>query len=667
MIQWGFLYVPTEDNKLLSLNCLLGVVFWGAKCNNTITFAKVLCEFRSGCPRGRPLFPCLEAAIKRQRTLLAAAVFCLITVPMGSVAAPPPTRVAVDPAVQFQTWQGWGTSLAWWANVVGTFAEPARADYLTKAFDPARGLGLTVLRYNIGGGENPQFSAPAQSFLTLRSAVPGFEPSPGRWDWNADAGQRTVLLRALQMGADQVEAFSNSPPYWMTQSGSVTGGHDGTDNLRVGAVESFADYLATVVRHYRDAWGVTFRTLEPLNEPSGHWRFGNGQEGCHVSRPLQSVVVQSAAAALARQGVRTTVAASDEPTIGDAVATFQSCTPDALAAMSKINTHSYGGGDRTYLFAEALSAGKDLWLSEYGDNDASGLTLSRTILQDIRGLHPSAWVYWQFVDAAPGWGFLRNPLDSASHTRYTVNKKFWVMAQYSRFIRPGARFIAVADPHTVAAWNAQSRTLTLVTTNSGDAPSTVCYDLRKFTHLGAFAQARQTSPNADLAPLRSVSLIDKQLTVTLPSRSVTTWIVHEAVFIGPQAPNPRVFCRLFSAGSGRTVSAEDTRSGFLVSARAPGRGWEQQWAVVGQGDGTYGIFNRRSGLALSIDQAGLVQARDSGAPGQRWHLDTEPGGLVHITNCASGQMLSVPGVLAHQWRLVLVGSQSSPVFAQEAH
>jgi hypothetical protein len=36
----------------------------------------------------------------------------------GPPAPPPPVRV--DPAnVRPGTWQGWGTSLAWWANVVG--------------------------------------------------------------------------------------------------------------------------------------------------------------------------------------------------------------------------------------------------------------------------------------------------------------------------------------------------------------------------------------------------------------------------------------------------------------------------------------------------------------------------------------------------------------------
>ncbi len=103
-------------------------------------------------------------------------------------------RAVVDPSIQYQTLQGWGTSLAWWANVVGGFPEPARSDYIRKVFDPVVGLGLNVVRYNIGGGENL-----AYHFMECRAAVPGFEPSAGVWDWAADANQRWVVDSAMSL------------------------------------------------------------------------------------------------------------------------------------------------------------------------------------------------------------------------------------------------------------------------------------------------------------------------------------------------------------------------------------------------------------------------------------------------------------------------------------
>ena len=90
-------------------------------------------------------------------------------------------EITVDPTIQFQKFEGWGVSLAWWAHVVGQFPEPERTDYLEKTFDLQKGLGLNFVRYNIGGGENPLYSVPNKSFLELRTAVPGFLRADGTY------------------------------------------------------------------------------------------------------------------------------------------------------------------------------------------------------------------------------------------------------------------------------------------------------------------------------------------------------------------------------------------------------------------------------------------------------------------------------------------------------
>lgn len=45
------------------------------------------------------------------------------------------------------------------------------------------------------------------------------DPTAG-YDWNADAGQVSMLLAAVELGADTLEAFVNSPPWFWTVSGS---------------------------------------------------------------------------------------------------------------------------------------------------------------------------------------------------------------------------------------------------------------------------------------------------------------------------------------------------------------------------------------------------------------------------------------------------------------
>ena len=114
--------------------------------------------------------------------------------------------------------------------------------------------------------------------MTQFRNMPGYQPARGTWDWNADVNQRTVLLRLLERGKALgqnmiIEAFSNSPPYWMTASGCASGASSGSaSNLPTNNYALFADYLTEVVKYYKNTHGITFRTLEPFRmsrQPAG--------------------------------------------------------------------------------------------------------------------------------------------------------------------------------------------------------------------------------------------------------------------------------------------------------------------------------------------------------------------------------------------------------------
>src|SRR5215469_4950711 len=123
----------------------------------------------------------------------------------------------VNPSsVLVTNFQGWGTSLSWWANVIGSY--PNRTEYADLMF---KILKLNIVRYNIGGGQNPAISAPKQAYRTM---MQGFELTNGVWNWNADKNQRWVLQAAVSRGANLVDAFANSPPWWMCVNSNVDGG-----------------------------------------------------------------------------------------------------------------------------------------------------------------------------------------------------------------------------------------------------------------------------------------------------------------------------------------------------------------------------------------------------------------------------------------------------------
>ena len=562
----------------------------------------------------------------------AAALLMLISPTHAALRADP--VVTVDPTIQYGAWEGWGTSLAWWAKVVGGFPEPARSDYMTKAFDPVKGLGLNVVRYNIGGGENPLYQAPNKETLSFRAAVPGYRSTPGgAWDWAADANQRWVLKSAMLHGANQLEAFSNSPPWWATVSGSVSGGRGGADNLRPDSDRAFTDYLAEVVRHFHDSWEITFRDVEPLNEPAaGWWTFrgnGNQQEGCRIDPVHQNAVVKSMSISLAaRHMAYSPVAASDENSVDAANETTRHYDAAALAGLSQINTHTYGGNDRTRLFNFASSAGKKLWMSEYGDGDASGMHLSQQILTDVKGLHPSAWVYWQVVDGG-GWGMLTNPEKDETTTAYGINEKYYVMGQYSRFIRPGAVLIANDDPNTLTAADPRTKSLVLVVTNSSDTVRLATYDLSRAMRLGTVAAGTRTSATQTWATLPAVRLTGKSLSVTLPPKSVTSYVISGEVPSSQSGFSYRAYYRLINADSGRPL-----RSGS-----------NQQWGLDGLGNGLYQIVSRASGEALDVSTAlktpgaQVIGYAYNGGANQMWRPVTGKDGTFTFLNKNSGQAL----------------------------
>ncbi|KAI8928227.1 O-glycosyl hydrolase family 30-domain-containing protein, partial [Entophlyctis helioformis] len=168
--------------------------------------------------------------------------------------------------------KGWGTSLCWWANALGS---SSCRDSLADAFfaPPPLGLGLNVVRYNIGGGDNPVCShcgPGVEHHFRHGGNVPGWKvDKDDPLNPDADARQLWFLVAARQRGADVFEAFANSPPWWMTASGCVGGAKNksAANNLKPGAVDEFAEYLVQVMLLVRQRCGIEFQTLSPMNEP----------------------------------------------------------------------------------------------------------------------------------------------------------------------------------------------------------------------------------------------------------------------------------------------------------------------------------------------------------------------------------------------------------------
>ncbi len=449
------------------------------------------------------------------------------------------TTVTVDPADQRQTMEGWGTSLCWWGNVVGNWATTKKNEIINLLFDPTSGLGLNIARYNIGGGENP-----AHEHMRVGAEIPGYQPSQGVWDWTADAGQRWVLEQSISKGVNITEAFSNSPPYWMTNSQCSAGSTDGSNNLRSDMYNEFADYLTEVVKHFHDSWGITFRTLAVLNEPvSTWWKSTNNQEGCHFDRTNQNQILSLVGASLANKGITgTTLSAPEEYSINDSITSYNSFDSTVKSYITQINTHTYGGNNRAGLREVANSDGKKLWNSEvtlggtanHSHTDiTSALEQSAKIRTDLKDMGATGWVYWQAVEDEAG-----NHNHGLLHANFTGTEDYWVtkqyysMGNYCKFIRPGYKIIGVNDTNSLAAMDLDSGNLVLVVTNNTSSDANYTYDLSKFDTAGTTAAQYRTSSTENLVQLNNVSISGKNLSITAAANSITTYVVSGMSYAG---------------------------------------------------------------------------------------------------------------------------------------
>ncbi|MGC3961431.1 MAG: glycoside hydrolase [Verrucomicrobiota bacterium] len=438
-----------------------------------------------------------------------------------SVPAQAATNLTVIDArkVLVPRFDGWGVSLCWWAHIVGGYTN--REEYADLAF---KQLKLNIVRYNIGGGENPARS----NTMEFRARLPGFQPEPGKWDWTADANQRWMLRAAVARGANHVVAFANSPPWWMTHSSSVTGAkHGADDNLRPEFEAPFADYMAIVMSNLTVLDKVKFDTVTPMNEPAAKWwELGHRQEGTHMSVAQQQRMISLLRPALDRHGLRATIVASEDNDERSTYETVSTYTPATLSNISHIVTHTYTANASAELHQLAERTGKPLWVSEYGDGDRSGLTLARRIRNDIVEKRAAAWIYWQFADSAGAWGLVWNRLDGHT-TSYRLTRKFHVMEQFSRFIRPGSQILQSNDADSLVAYDADQRQLIIVAVNDRQEAHLVAYELQGAKSSVAAISSYRTSQQEEVAAQAPLAFTNGKFSVTLPARSVSTFLIPE--------------------------------------------------------------------------------------------------------------------------------------------
>lgn len=495
---------------------------------------------------------------KLTSAVLAAGVAVSATVissdPVRSDAA---ATVSISPLNKYEindgVFEGWGTSLCWWANRLGY--SDSLAQQSADLFFGDDGLRMNIARFNIGGGDDPSHT----HITRTDSNMPGYtvyKNGTVSYDWSADFNQRNVLQRAIKAAGDDmiVEMFSNSPPYYMTNSGCSSGSVGAWDNnLKNDYYDDFAEYLAEVSYHYKNDWGVDIQSITAMNEPyTNYWGAGsNKQEGCHFDQGAsQSLIITELQKSMAARGMSDVIiSGTDETSIDTQISSYNALSADAKKAVGRIDTHTYSGSKRAELKETAIAAGKNLWMSEVDGGAVAGtnagemgaaLWLAERITIDCNNLNCSAWVLWQAIDnhiSSVGYNGNKDKgmvdtnggywgLAVADHDKNNIilTKKYYAFGQYSRYIRPGMTMLRSSD-RTMAAYDKDNEQLVIVAFNTSGSAADYTFDLSSFSSVGAYAKAIRTSNTENWKDIGNVATAGGTLSVSVAPNSVTTYII----------------------------------------------------------------------------------------------------------------------------------------------
>lgn len=410
--------------------------------------------------------------------------------------------ITVDLNGDGQTIHSFGASDGWTCKFFGKWADNTKktqiADWLfstdTTGDGSPKGIGLSLWRFNIGGGSYEQGSGSGITDEWRREEC--FMNTDGSYDWNKQGGQQWFLQAARDRGVKYTLGFSLTPPVSMTKNGKAFNGTGGINmNIQVGKMDAYANFLAEVTKHFQLDY------LSPVNEPQ--WAWGQptsaGQEGTQADNEeiasLATLVSQKLAGTASKvivgeAGQWDFLYTRNTDGRGDQVNQFFSPSSSYyignLANVEHaISAHSYFTTcpDENMINVRKQVASKikqvdpslQAWQTEFGilgdicgqyngsPRNTSidyGLYVAKVIHHDLTIANVTSWQWWLAVSPynySDALVYVNDPSGQINVTNAKTNgipldsKQLWSLGNYSRFIRPGMKRVeagvqGVADP-----------------------------------------------------------------------------------------------------------------------------------------------------------------------------------------------------------------------------
>jgi len=391
-------------------------------------------------------------------------------------------ELLVDPGHQFQEIEGFGGAFTEAAAVTLHKASPAHQEEILRAcFDPVHGLGYSLCRTHINScdfslGNYAHADRPGDLALE-------------HFTIERDRRDLVPMIQAAQRAAGQpIKIFASpwSPPAWMKTNGQMN--HGG--KLKPECREAWAGCYVKFIEAY-EAEGIPIWGLTVQNEPAAVQRWDSCTYTAEEERDFVRDHLGPALHRAGRQGVKLMVWDHNRDLLYHRVKPIYD-DPECSRFVWGAAFHWYGGDffdnlqrvhdawpEKKLVFTEGCAEG-GTHLGEWAVGERYGASIVNDLNRWTVG-----WVDWNLLLDEQGGpnhvgNFCSAPIlyDTRSRAIHYQSSYFYI-GHFSRFIRPGARRVAVGNPRDdldATAFRNEDGSVVLVAMNRTDAP--IALDVR---------------------------------------------------------------------------------------------------------------------------------------------------------------------------------------------
>jgi O-glycosyl hydrolase len=422
--------------------------------------------------------------------------------------------ILIQPEVQFQRFDGFGITLGnGAAKEIMRLPERERMRLMDLLFG-SEGTHFNMIRNEITWAAK---RLPMTHPLYLRGLRFYFADEENETD-------QFNLLREAQK-RNEIIPYSCSwspPPLWKTNLSENDGGE-----LAANHYEDFAYYLGAYIDFYKKLRYLEIPFLSFQNNPKVSGPF----QSCLWNPTQTAGFLKLVGKQFKGQGIHTQLILpeSDWSSLAGYVDPIMT-DPEARQWVSVIAAQSYTGDnkDRSKIKEISKRFNMKLWQTEYalpsagnsaGMDDA--LRLAEQIFNDLLQAECQAWFYWVPL-ASPPWKGRTALLDGDTHS-FKLTKRFWCLAQFSRFISNNSVRIMTSGgtSQVIAFRNPSYTTIALVLLNRSAEPVQETIQTREWNLERTVAYRTSQEEDCTVVPLPGES--GSKLSLTLAPLSVTTF------------------------------------------------------------------------------------------------------------------------------------------------